>query len=433
MEQRWCVVGAGYAGIAAARGLLAAGHAVEVLDGGDGPGGTWRDGAYDSTVLITSRETTAYPDRPFPAGTGVFPDREEMARYLESTARGCGVHERTRYGTEVHEVARTADGFTVGTARGTSRYDGVLLATGHHRAPYVPPLPGERTGHQLHSRHYRRPADLVGPRVLVVGAGNSAADIALEAARAGHRVDLAVKAGPHVVPKALLGRPTVELTPPALLPERVVEAGLGLFLRAVQGSTTSYGLPPAQGRLLASPLLHSGLLPGLAAGRVGVRAGAAALDGDHVVLDDGSREPYDTVVWATGYRTTFPMLDRTLLDGAATAEGAMPLLPLGSVTVTPGLLTLGLRQVRTGQGRYLAAAAAFLGDWARADADAQGALTALLPAFVAPSAQAVVTQRVALRELARARAALPSLRRLAARHGAPAVRPVPEGSRRRVA
>ena len=411
MDNTWCVVGAGYAGIAAARGLRAAGLEVEVLDAGAGPGGNWRDGVYDSTTLITSRDTTAFPGLPFPVGTPVFPTRTDMAAYLDGVARSTGVAALVRTGVEVRHVAPDDGGWHVATSVGDRRYAGVVLATGHHRAPFTPVLAGTFAGRTLHSRDYRRPGDVTG-RVLVVGAGNSAADIALEVARAGHLVDLAVKVGPHVVPKAIFGRPTVELTPPRV-PERLAEAGFGLLLRALQGRSTSVGLPRPQGRLFVVPVLHSGLLPALRGGLVGVRPGPAAFDDGDVVFDGGTRGRYETIVWATGYRTTFDMLDRTLLDGGATAEGEVPRLPLGSVALAPGLLTLGLRQVRTGQGRYLAAAGDFLGEWARIEAAAGVPLGALLARFVGVSQAPVVPERAALRDLDRARASLPSILRLA--------------------
>ena len=376
----WAVVGAGYSGVAAATALVRAGVTVDVFDPRGVAGGLWVDGVYDDVRLITSRSVTAFPGRPMPQGP-VFPTGPELLAYLQREAEGLVVHPRRV------PVGRQDDRWCLeGTA-----YDGVVLATGLFTRPRVPELDGGLTIPSLHTADYKR-ADQLGQDVLVVGLGNSGADVAQACAESGRRVTLAVGRGRHVVPRRVLGRPVVELRRPALLPDLALRLGLDATVRlsAALWRTGRLGEP---GHLMLSetPVVHSALLPLVRKGSVRVRPGVVALLGDEVAFADGTVEGFDTVVWATGYDTDLP-IDRRLVDGYPSSYADRPLSLVGGVwsTVTPGLAVVGLREPRHGRGAYLAAQADLLVAGALAQRGHTEPVGALLARVQRPDAVRVV-------------------------------------------
>src|SRR5262245_39162562 len=202
---RYCVIGAGAAGLSAVQQLRSVGDEVQCFEKTDRVGGHWHTD-YDALHLITSRDTTAFEDFPMPADYPHFPRRDQVRAYIESYARHHGHDKLVTFGAEVLSVAPqpTPDGpagsagWRVTTSRGDEGvFDGVLIANGHLWSPYVPAVPGTFTGRQVHSGRYRNIGDLDGERVLVVGAGNSGCDIAVDIAQHRLEVDVVVRAGRH--------------------------------------------------------------------------------------------------------------------------------------------------------------------------------------------------------------------------------------------
>lgn len=344
----WAVLGAGYTGIAVAAALLEAGVQVDVLDRRPVPGGLWVDGVYDDVRLITSRAVTAYPGRPLPDGP-TFPTGPELLAYLQQVARTTGVTKRLRR-HEVRSVTRRGLGWDVdGTA-----YDGVVVATGLFTRPRIPSLPGDLSIPSLHTASYRNVAQL-GQDVLVVGLGNSGADVAQACVESGRRVALAVGRARHVLPRRVLGRPVTELRRPPLVPDLVMRLGLDATVRLTSAYWRQGRLGEPQHLVLAeTPVVHSALLPMVQSGAVRVRPAATRLDGAEVHFADGTAESFDTVVWATGYDHDLPVR-RELVD--AGVQGTLSLVGGVWSPVSPGLAVVGLREPRNGRGRYLAAVA----------------------------------------------------------------------------
>ncbi len=381
----WAVVGAGYTGIAVAGAMLAAGLDVQVLDDRGVPGGLWVDGVYDDVRLITSRRVTAYPDRPMPEGAE-FPTGPELLSYLQHTAA------RTRVTTHlrrhhVERVTRRAHDWDVdGTA-----YDGVVLATGLFTQARIPELPGELTVPALHTADYKC-VDQLGQDVLVVGLGNSGADVAQACAQSGRRVTLAAGRGRHVLPRRVLGRPVVELRRPPLVPDLALRLGLDATVRLTSALWRTGRLgEPGHLVLAETPVVHSALLSLVRKGSVRVRPGVAALLGDEVEFTDGTVEGFDTVVWATGYDHGLPIA-RSLVDPYPLPLREKPLALVGGVwsTVSPGLAVVGLREPRHGRGAYLAAQADLVVAGALAQERVDAPVGALLARVIRPDAVRVV-------------------------------------------
>lgn len=335
---RIVVIGAGAAGLAAAAALTRRGIAAEVLDRGNVVGESWRD-RYDTLHLHTPKSHSGLPFRPMPPGWPRYPGRDRVAAYLGDYAACFGI--RPRFGTEVLEVAPAKHGWRVVTADGAEEADAVVVATGLNARPVLPGWPGLDgfPGRVLHSSVYRNAGGFP-KRVLVVGFGNSGADIALELCDAGCQVQLAVRSPVNVVPRDLLGVPVVRLQ---LLQKvfgaRIADRLAAPLLRLAVGDLRKVGLgraakgPAAQivedGRI---PVLDHGVVARLHDGSIRVRPGVERFDGSSVLFADGAQAQVDAVVLATGFRTGLEDLLREVPqvlrpDALPRAHGAPGPLP----------------------------------------------------------------------------------------------------------
>lgn len=354
---RICVIGAGCSGLTSVKALKEAGLPFDCFEMSSGIGGNWRydndngrSAAYDSLHIDTSKERMAYSDLPMPESYPDYPHHSQVLAYFERYAERFGLASQISFRTKVEEVTPEGSGYRVwvreldGGAERCARYRAVLVCNGHHWQPKMPRFPGRFGGDSLHSRDYRSSESLRDKRVLIVGIGNSGADIACDAAPVARRTLLASRRGAHVIPRHLLGRPTDTFVTPlgSLLPLAVQRAFYGLLLRLERGPQERYGLPPPPTRLLSEhPTLSSNLLPAIAAGGVVPKPNVERLDGAKVVFVDGSVEEVDLIVYATGYRVDFPFLDASLFDAA---ENEVDLYGRVVDMEHPGLYFIGLIQ-----------------------------------------------------------------------------------------
>ncbi|MEV0663699.1 flavin-containing monooxygenase [Actinomadura luteofluorescens] len=318
--RRVAVIGAGAAGLATLKALLDAGCEAVAYEKGDRPGGLWaRDNssglspAYASLHLNTSKGRTEFADFPMPAGWPDYPSADHIAGYLSDYAGRFGLAPHIRFHSAVARVEH-GGAWTVTTESGdTERYDAVVVANGHNWDPRLPDptYPGTFDGVQMHAHDYRTADVFQGKRVLVVGMGNSAMDIAVDASyTARGPVLLSARHGVHIVPKYLFGRPS-DATGGALaaLPWRLRQRVAETMLRLAVGTPQSYGLPaPAGGLFQNHPTISDTILHRLTHGEVAARPGIGHLGRDRVVFTDGTADPVDLIVWATGYRVSIPFL-----------------------------------------------------------------------------------------------------------------------------
>ncbi|MDF0531821.1 SDR family NAD(P)-dependent oxidoreductase [Tsukamurella sp. 8F] len=349
-SQRHCIIGAGYAGLAVAKAFTDAGLEHDHLEATERVGGNWAHRVYDSVQLITSASVTQYADHPMPRHYPTFPSAAQMLAYLEDYATRFGLSERIEFGTQVDACAprdpRGMTGWRVRLASGEEReYASVVAATGHYWDKKIPEHPGTFTGRTVHSADYRNPTDL-GERVLVVGGGNSACDIAVEAARARGRADISLRRGYWFVPRTVGGVPTAELAN-GWLPEPVERMRTRAGVRATIGDYRRYGLQMPEHDIFDQDVtVNTRIFDAFENGRVRPRRGIARFDGNTVHFTDGGIGEYDTIVWATGYHLRLPFLER-LLEW----QDGVPLL-IGH-TFAPGLANLtvqGLIAPRLGAG-----------------------------------------------------------------------------------
>jgi dimethylaniline monooxygenase (N-oxide forming) len=350
-QPRVCVVGAGSSGIPIAKALSQRGIPFDVYEKSDRVGGNWvfknKNGwsaAYRSLHINTSRDRMEYAAFPMPADYPDFPHHTQIAAYFDAYVDHFGLRGAIQFETGVTRITKTGSGWEVETDRGArASYDAVAIASGHHWDPRGPSPrpPGHWDGLELHSHGYvdpTEPHDLRGKRVIVVGMGNSAMDIACELSRDGAaaHVTLVARRGAHVVPHYWFGKPLDQLvTLPPWAPWPIKRAVASLFHRLAVGDMTRYGLPAPDHRLgEAHPTVSSEILPRLGRGDLAIRPAIASLDGDRVTFVDGRVEPADAIVWCTGYRVTFPFFDPAFL--AATDND----LPLFHRVWKPGLDSL---------------------------------------------------------------------------------------------
>ena len=321
---RYCVIGAGAAGISALEQLRRAGYDADCYEQTDRVGGHWHTD-YDALHLITSRDMTAFEDFPMPADYPHFPRRDQVRAYIESYAREHGHYEIIRFGTTVASVEPIATdaapgsrGWTVTLGTGERiDYDGVFVANGHLWDQKVPSYPGSFAGKQLHSGSFRNTDDLVGDRVLVVGAGNSGADIAADVAQHRIDVDIVIREGLQFQPKSYFGVPRAQVGFLADFSADEQDLIARLLARVSIGQWKDYpGMPEPRARTLAEGrvVVNELLLYWIQHGRIRVVPGIESLDGSTVRFVDGTAREYDTILWATGFHASLPFLDPSLVQ-----------------------------------------------------------------------------------------------------------------------
>jgi cation diffusion facilitator CzcD-associated flavoprotein CzcO len=315
---RYCVIGAGAAGLAAVRALVAARLDFDCFEATDRIGGHWHTD-YDCLHLITPRDGSGFRGDPMPDTWADFPRRSQMVEDLEGHADRHDLRRHVTFNTRVERLVPigpgAVDGWEVTTSNGrTARYAGVLVANGHNSVPSIPQVPGTFTGTVIHSGAYRNPGDIDGKRVLVVGSGNSGCDIASELAQAGYDIVLSVRKGHLFQPKSFFGRPRGSL-PSMKLPPRLLDPVLRFMIRMSVGSPETYGLPKPVAKSLNDqrPVVNSLVLHWIQHGRVVPAPGLRRFDGRVVEFTDGMHHEVDTIVWATGFQAALPFLPDELI------------------------------------------------------------------------------------------------------------------------
>ncbi len=305
------MVGAGPSGLASSHELARAGVRHIVVERGPAIGNTWAQ-LYDGLVLHTGKHLSALPGMPFPSSTPLFPTRSDFLDYLHKYA---DVHQLpVRTDAEVKVVRREGPHWTIELGDGGSlRGRTLVIATGIVSNPFIPEIASRSRfgGRVLHSVDYRRPDPFSNQRVLVVGAGNSSGEISAELAAAGARVSVAVRSGARVVPRELLGVPIQYVgvalrSLPAPLLKRAVSITSAIGGRIHGPSPLP---PPSDSPCATVPLIGFHLTDGVRSGRIQLRPGLSEFTRLGVRFSDGSEEPFDTVILATGYRAALGMLD----------------------------------------------------------------------------------------------------------------------------
>ncbi|WP_323037562.1 flavin-containing monooxygenase [Pararhodobacter sp.] len=329
-ELPYAVIGAGPMGLACAKVLAEQGIVFEGFEIHTDVGGLWdiegpRSTMYETAHLISSKTKTEFAEFPMAGEVADYPSHRVMRGYFRDFADHFDLRRHFRFGAEVVRCEPLAAGWRVtwraGGVEQEGRYAGVLIANGTLSEPNMPHFPGAFSGEMIHSAQYRHPDQLRGKRVLVVGGGNSACDIVVDAVHHAVCAELSMRRGYHFVPKYIFGKPadTVggAIRLPMWLKRRVDSTILGWFV----GDPQRMGFPAPDHALYAShPVVNSMAIFHAGHGDLRVRPDIARFDGDSAMFKDGTRAAYDLVIAATGYVLHYPFVDRALLNW----QGAAP-------------------------------------------------------------------------------------------------------------
>jgi dimethylaniline monooxygenase (N-oxide forming) len=352
-----CVIGAGSSGIAAVKALHEHGFEFDCFEKSDRVGGNWvyqnRNGmssAYRSLHINTSRDRMQFADFPMPGSLPDFPHHTQIAAYFDDYVDHFGLRERITFETGVEHAAPGAGGgweVTLDTGE-TRRYDALVVANGHHwdPRPPEPPFPGSERfeGLQLHSHEYtgEDPEFFRDRRVVVLGMGNSAMDIAVEASFSAAATYLAARRGAWIVPKYLFGRPLDQYPASPRVPWAVRRRVAEVMLRVGVGDMERYGLPKPDHRFgEAHPTVSDDILSRIAHGAIVPKPNIARLSERAVVFADGTEVEADVVVYCTGYKVTFPFFAPELI---AAPDNDLPLFRRVFHPYVPNVFFIGLLQ-----------------------------------------------------------------------------------------
>jgi dimethylaniline monooxygenase (N-oxide forming) len=323
-----CLIGAGSSGIAAAKALHERGIPFDCFEKSDRVGGNWvfenRNGmsaAYRDLFINTSRPRMEYSDFPMPESYPDFPHHTQIAAYFEDYVDHFALRDLITFETGVQRASRDEAGaWTVELDTGESRsYDALLVANGHHwnaRWP-EPAFAGADgfPGTQMHAHSYIDNSIFAGKRVVVLGMGNSAMDIAVESSYVAERTYLAARRGVWIVPKYVFGKPVDQIRNDPRIPFKIRQRITQQLIRSYAGPPERYGLPKPDHRMGEShPTISGRILDRIQHGTITPKPNIDRFDGPRVRFVDGSEVEADVVVYCTGYKITFPFFDEELIS-----------------------------------------------------------------------------------------------------------------------
>ncbi|PKO44027.1 MAG: monooxygenase [Betaproteobacteria bacterium HGW-Betaproteobacteria-3] len=323
------LVGAGPSGLAGARCLQKHGIAFQGFEAHTDVGGLWnlgnpRSTVYESAHLISSKHMTEFTEYPMSENAPDYPGHRVLLAYFQDFADHFELRRHFRFGIRVRQIEPVSEApdtrwrVTIETADGrieVAEYKGVIVANGTLAEPNFPTFQGHFDGELLHSSAYKSAALFKGKRVLIVGAGNSGCDIAVDAVHHARSIDISVRRGYYFVPKYVFGKPADSLGGKRPMPAWLKQKVDSTILKWFTGDPVRFGFPkPAYKMYESHPVVNSLILYHIGHGDVSVCPDVARLNGRTVHFQDGSARDYDLILAATGYRLDYPFLDRAVLN-----------------------------------------------------------------------------------------------------------------------
>lgn len=355
-----CVIGAGPSGITTIKRLKEHGIPYDCFEASDNVGGNWyyqnpngMSACYQSLHIDTSKFRMGMKEFPVPEDWPDYPHHSQIFTYLNDYVDHFGLRDTITFNTKVTRAYREQDGrWSVTTSDGMTRsYDVLLVANGHHWDPRwpEPAYPGEFTGEQIHAHSYNTPFDPIDMRdrrVLVVGSGNSAMDIASELSMrfVASELHISMRRGVWVFPKYINGKPSDKIMLPSWVPRKIQHWLMGRTMRQQLGSMQNFGLPePKYQPWEAHGTISGEFLQRAGSGDIKARPGIDRFDGKTVHFTDGSASEFDVIVWCTGYKISFPFFEQP--EFTADEDNRPPrLFKRMLLPGVPNLIYMGLAQ-----------------------------------------------------------------------------------------
>lgn len=324
-----CIIGAGPSGLVACKTFQQADILCDCFEAGSDIGGLWRyepdngrSVVYRSLHINSSKKMSQFSDFPMPDHFPDFPHHEEILAYLNAYTDHFNLRTNITFNTAVENISKKADGlWQVTLSTGEIKcYPQVIIATGHHWKPRfpTPPFPGKFEGETMHSGEYRVPDSLLGKDVLIVGIGNSAVDIACEAARNySGEVVISTRRSAYIIPHYFFGRPIGELSghAPSRLPFWMRKIIFRIVLWLARGNQEDYGIPkPDHPPLSTHPTVSQDIFALAGKKRIKFKPDIQSFDGKNVIFSDGSVQKFDLIIYCTGYKIALPFLSKEILD-----------------------------------------------------------------------------------------------------------------------
>ena len=336
MNKQVCIIGAGPSGLPAIKNLIEAGISVTAYDYNSDVGGNWiynenesHSSVFETTHIISSKTLSQYEDFPFSPEVSDYPSHEELRNYFQSYAKHFKLYQHIEFNTLVKSCERKDNGlWEVTTIKDEHKQVGIftdlVVCNGHHWEPKYPNYPGKFSGSFLHSHQYKKAAPFADKKVLVIGGGNSACDVAVESSRVSSKTALSWRRGYRIIPKFLMGKPTdVFATKMKFLPIYLRNLLAALIAEINNGSNKIYGLPKPDHKFGAThPTINSELLYKIRHGKIKPRVEIERFEGKKVYFKDKSIEKFDVIIACTGFVLAHPFFDKKFLNYS---EGPVPL------------------------------------------------------------------------------------------------------------
>ena len=336
MTKHVCVIGAGPSGLPAIKNLIDAGISVIAYDYNSDVGGNWiynenesHSSVFETTHIISSKTLSQYEDFPFRPEVSDYPSHEELRHYFQSYAKHFKLYQHIQFNTLVKSCERKDNGlWEVTTIKDEHKqvviFTDLVVCNGHHWEPKYPNYPGKFSGSFLHSHQYKKAAPFAGKKVLVIGGGNSACDVAVESSRVSAKTAISWRRGYRIIPKFLMGKPTdVFATKMRFLPIYLRNFLAGLIAKINNGSNNVYGLQKPSHKFGAThPTINSELLYKIRHGKITPKVEIDHFEGRKVFFKDDTNEEFDVIIACTGFALAHPFFDEKFLNYR---EGPVPL------------------------------------------------------------------------------------------------------------
>jgi len=336
LTKQVCIIGAGPSGLPAIKNISEAGISVVAYDYNSDVGGNWiynekesHSSVFETTHIISSKTLSQYEDYPFKPEVSDYPSHEELRNYFQSYAKYFNLYRHIQFNTLVKSCVRLDNGhWEVKTIKDENEYveifTDLVVCNGHHWEPKYPNYSGKFTGDFLHSHLYKKAASFANKKVLVIGGGNSACDVAVETSRVSTKTAISWRRGYRIIPKFLMGKPTdVFAIKMNFLPIFLRNLLAGFIAYINNGSNKIYGLPEPDHKFGAThPTINSELLYKIRHGKIKPRVEIERFEGKKVFFKDKSKEDFDVVIACTGFVLAHPFFDKKFLNYS---EGPVPL------------------------------------------------------------------------------------------------------------